>query len=39
MADARRYRNYDYNYIEGNAVRKLEPAYEPERERPAEPQR
>ena len=39
MADARRYRTYDYNYIEGNAVRKLEPAYEPERERPAEPQR
>lgn len=40
MADYRRYQNY--NYVDGNTVRKLNPAYEPQIERPQpkrEPQR
>lgn len=37
MAQLREYRDYNYNYIEGNAVRQLQPAYEPEIERPQRP--
>ena len=39
MAQLNKRRDYDYNYIEGNAVRKLQPAYEPEIERPERPER
>jgi cell division protein FtsL len=31
MADTRRYHNDNYDYVDGNTVRKLNPAYEPQR--------